>query len=89
MACGRVQRSVRCGTPSERASRFDRERFAPRFRAQAMIDGDGDELRPALERLAPARGKHQERGRIGPAGDGKNEHRIGGKTGEKRSASAA
>ena len=52
-ACVPVQRSVRCATPSERASRFTAAASRRASGAQAMIDGDRDELRPAL--AAPSR----------------------------------
>ena len=61
------------------------ERFAPRLGAQAVVDRDGDELRPALSRLAPARRENEQRGRVRPARDGENENRMVGEIGEQRS----
>src|SRR5262249_34862906 len=51
----------------------DRARFGGGGRTQAVIDGDGDELRPALQAAAPARRQQQQRGRVGTAGDCENE----------------
>ena len=76
MACGRS--SAASGAErraSGRAASPRPPRAAPR--PQAMIDGDRDKLRPALSRLAPARGEHEQRGRIRPAGDGKDQERDG------------
>src|SRR5262245_39238395 len=59
---------------------FDQARLAGGCGPQAMVDRDRDELWPALERAAPARHQHQQRRRIGAAGDGEDE---GGNAGER------
>jgi len=60
------QRTVRWATPSRRAQALDRARLTGGCAPQAVVDRDRDELRPALERAAPSRHQHQQRGRIGP-----------------------
>ncbi len=62
-----------------------RKRLAPRLRPQSVIDRDRDELRPAPQRLAPARCEHQERGRVRTARDSENKNRAVGEIGEQRS----
>ena len=80
------QSRVRFGAgPAQRAVRqierscetLDVARLARGFGAQAVVDGDGDQSRPARQRAAPARRKPHQGERIGTAGDRQHDRRRG------------
>jgi hypothetical protein len=78
-----VQRSVRWGTSSVLARRLTSRASRAAFRPQAVVDGDGDQSRPARKRAAPAGGKpHQGKG-IGTAGHRQHERGRGLPMGEQ------
>ena len=59
---------------AERARQLLHRRGLPRsFRAQTMIDSDGDKHRPLAQALSPARGEYEQRHRIRPAGNRQHE----------------
>ena len=84
-ACHRVQRTVRCGDAKRARKRLDGGASCLRFRPQAVIDGDGHQLRPARQRSAPARQQNQQRDRIRSARYGNQNRWKFGEVGKESS----
>ena len=61
----------------------NRYRLTRCFRAEAVIDGNSEEFRTALEPLRPARRENEQRRRVRPAGNGKDQPRQNFKTTEQ------